>query len=69
MCCSTNQHCVTIIPIIAPEGTTKNISYVELDDASGASNSASIADSYNPDEPVPDHLCQSKQILDTNLVL
>ncbi len=38
-----------------------NIPYVELDDAPVASDSASVADPYNPDEPDPEHLRQSKQ--------
>ncbi len=39
-----------------------NIPFVELDDAPVASDSASVTNSYNPDDPDSDHLCQSKQI-------
>ncbi len=43
-------------------GSTPNITDVELDDAPVASDSASITNSLNPDEPDPEHLFQSEQI-------
>ncbi len=52
----------SIIPINASEGALPNIPHVEENDAPVASDSASVADYYNPDEPDPEHLCQSKQI-------
>ncbi len=45
------------------KGSTPNILFVKEDGAPVAPDSASIADFYNPDEPDPELLCQSKQIL------
>ncbi len=36
-----------------------HIAFVELDNAPVASDSASVAYYYNPDEPDPEHLCQT----------
>ncbi len=53
---------MTIVPINAPDGAPFNISFVELGDAHNASDCTKVADSYNPDEPDPEHLHQIKQI-------
>ncbi len=53
----------SIIPLNAPdEGAPPNIPFVESDDALVASDDASVANSYSPNEPDPGHLHQSKQI-------
>ncbi len=52
---------MSIVLINDPEGAPPNIPYVELDDATVASDSALVSDSYIPDEPDPEHLCQSKE--------
>ncbi len=52
----------SIIPINDPEQVTSNKSFVEFDGAPVAPDSASVVDSYNPDEPDPEHIRQSKQI-------
>ncbi len=56
-----NEDDVSIVPINSREGAPPNIPYIELNDAPVASDSASVADPYNPDEPDPEHLRQSKQ--------
>ncbi len=57
-----NEDDVSIVPITPPEGALPNITYVELDNNPVAYGSASVADFYNPDEPDPENLHQSKQI-------
>ncbi len=42
-----------IVPLNAPEGAPPNIPFVESDDAPVASDDASVANSYSPDEPDP----------------
>ncbi len=46
-----------IVQINAPEEATHNIPCVELDDVPIASDTVSVADSYNPDELDSEHLC------------
>ncbi len=46
----------SIVPISAPEGAPPNIPFVESDDTPVASDDASVADLYIPDEPDPNHL-------------
>ncbi len=58
----SNEDDEPIIPINAPEGEPPNIHFIALDDAPVVIDSASLADSYNRDEPDPEHLCQSTQI-------
>ncbi len=55
---------ITTISINDQEGVSTNIPFVDLDDAHVASDDASIANSYNPDESDPEHLRQSKHILE-----
>ncbi len=52
----------SIIPINAPEGSLPNKLYFDWDDACIASDNASVAESYNPDEPDFEHFCENKQI-------
>ncbi len=53
---------VQIIPINDPEEASSIIPFVELNDAPVASNSASVAEFHNLDEPDPEHLRQGKKI-------
>ncbi len=40
-----------------------HIHFVELDDPPVAYDCASVANSFNPDEPDPEHICQCKHHL------
>ncbi len=52
----SNEDDESNIPLNDPEEAHPNIPFVDLDDASVASDSASVADSNNPDELRKSHL-------------
>ncbi len=54
-----NEDKESSIPINVTDKAPPTIPFVELDDSPVASDIASIAESYNPNEPDPEHLCQS----------